>query len=165
MKKGEMRKMQMSKSEIVRPYKGAASKQNQIGILADLNACPREYIEKILKEAGVLGSSKKKAAKKEEVPRVTKAKVSRKTAEPDSSGKAETEAGGDEDRDVYVSREISRILCEGIDRLEDSIESLERELIKLSEDLAARKEEYTAYLDFLKRIKVKGADNEQSGNM
>ena len=86
--------MQMTKSEIVRSYREAASKRNQIGILADLNACPREDIEKILKEAGVLGSSKKKAAKKEEVPRVTKAKVSRKTAEPDSSGKAETEAGG-----------------------------------------------------------------------
>lgn len=163
MKKGEMRKMQMSKSEIVKSYREAASKSNQIGILADLNACPKEYIEKILKEAGVLGSSKKKAAKKEEVPRVTKAKVSRKKAEPEASG--ETEAGGDEDRDVYVSREISRLLCEGIDRLEDSIESLEKELIKLSEDLAARKEEYTAYLDFLKRIKVKGEDNEQSGNM
>lgn len=155
--------MQMTKSEIVRSYREAASKQNQIGILADLNACPREDIEKILKEAGVLGSSKKKAAKKEEVPRVTKAKVSRKTAEPEVSG--ETEAWGDEDRDIYVSREISRLLCEGLDRLEDSIESLEKELIKLSEDLAARKEEYTAYLDFLKRIKVKGADNEQSGNM
>lgn len=148
--------MQMSKSEIVRSYREAALKQNQIGILADLNACPREYIEKILKEAGVLGSSKKKAAKKEEVPRVTKAKASRKKAEPEVSG--ETEAGGDEDRDVYVSREISRLLCEGLDRLEDSIESLEKELIKLSEDLAARKEEYTAYLDFLKRIKVKGGD-------
>ncbi|MBR2654709.1 MAG: hypothetical protein IKD59_09195 [Lachnospiraceae bacterium] len=150
--------MQMTKSEIVRSYREAASKRNQIGILADLNACPREDIEKILKEAGVLGSSKKKAAKKEEVPRVTKAKVSRKTAEPDSSGKAETEAGGDEDRDIYVSREISRLLCERIDRLADIIESLEKEFIKLSEDLAARKGEYTAYLDFLKRIKVKGGD-------
>lgn len=44
--------MQMTNDEIVRRYKQAAKKREQIKILAELNACPKENIRKILREAG-----------------------------------------------------------------------------------------------------------------
>lgn len=45
--------MQMTNEEIIRSYKGAAHKGKQIGILADLNACPKEVIIEILIEGGI----------------------------------------------------------------------------------------------------------------
>lgn len=44
--------MQMTEGEIVRSYKEAKNKSQQVGILAELNCCPKEKIIEILKEAG-----------------------------------------------------------------------------------------------------------------
>lgn len=40
--------MQMSENEIRRDYAGAKNKSMQIGILADLNCCPKDRIREIL---------------------------------------------------------------------------------------------------------------------
>lgn len=45
--------MQMTNEEIVRSYNEAKHKGQQIGILADLNVCPKEVIIDILVEGGV----------------------------------------------------------------------------------------------------------------
>lgn len=45
--------MQMKPEEIRRSYETAAKKEAQIGILAELNACPKENIRKILMEQGI----------------------------------------------------------------------------------------------------------------
>ena len=42
----------MSESEIVASYRQAAKPAAQITVLADLNACSKERIEEILREAG-----------------------------------------------------------------------------------------------------------------
>lgn len=44
--------MVMTKDEILRDYRAAKSKQNQIGVLADLNCCKSREIVNILLEAG-----------------------------------------------------------------------------------------------------------------
>ena len=44
--------MTMTKDEIIRDYRAAKSKQNQIGVLADLNCCKARDIVNILLEAG-----------------------------------------------------------------------------------------------------------------
>ena len=44
--------MVMTKDEILRDYRAAKSKQNQIGVLADLNCCKARDIVNILLEAG-----------------------------------------------------------------------------------------------------------------
>ena len=44
--------MLMTKDEILRDYRAAKSKQNQIGVLADLNCCKARDIVNILLEAG-----------------------------------------------------------------------------------------------------------------
>lgn len=46
-------KMQMTNEEIVRSYNEAKHKGHQIGVLADLNVCPKEVIINILIEGGV----------------------------------------------------------------------------------------------------------------
>ena len=67
--------MQMSDKDIIRAYKEAKDRRKQIGILADLNACPREYIVNILSEAGVYNKPGKKPAKKEDIPKVKRTVV------------------------------------------------------------------------------------------
>ena len=44
--------MQMTKDEILRDHRAAKSKQNQIGVLADLNCCKARDIVNVLLEAG-----------------------------------------------------------------------------------------------------------------
>lgn len=61
--------MQMTNSEIVRRYKAADNWRKMIRILAELNACPKEEIRKILREAGLdvpATGNRYTAAKKEE---------------------------------------------------------------------------------------------------
>lgn len=45
--------MQMSDSEIVRSYKEAKDKRSQVGVLAELNACSKDYIREILQRNGI----------------------------------------------------------------------------------------------------------------
>lgn len=45
--------MTMSENEIVRDYRTAKKKREQIGILADLNGCSREQIREILLRNGI----------------------------------------------------------------------------------------------------------------
>ena len=45
--------MQMSDSEIVRSYREAKDKRSQVGVLAELNACSKDYIREILKRSGI----------------------------------------------------------------------------------------------------------------
>ena len=44
--------MTMTKDEIVRDYKAAKTPAKQITVLADLNACSKQEIVEILREAG-----------------------------------------------------------------------------------------------------------------
>lgn len=46
-------KMQMTNEEIVKSYNEANHKGQQIGVLADINVCPKEVIIDILVEGGV----------------------------------------------------------------------------------------------------------------
>lgn len=45
------------KREICKNYRIAKNPKEQIGILADLNACSKSSIEAVLEEAGLIGSS------------------------------------------------------------------------------------------------------------
>lgn len=53
--------MQMTEDEIVRSYKNAKNRNTQVTVLAQLNACPKEQIEQILEQKGVI-------KKKQDVP-------------------------------------------------------------------------------------------------
>lgn len=45
--------MQMSDSEICRSYREAKDKRSQVGVLAELNACSKDYIREILQRNGI----------------------------------------------------------------------------------------------------------------
>lgn len=138
--------MQMTESEITRSYRQADDKKAQIRILAELNACQREDIINILTAAGEIKALRKKAAPKEKIPKIRKTTVRRTRKSGGGVSEADT---------VYVSKEVSRILCEGVDSLEESLHRLEAEEKKIHLDIAKRKEEYRAYVEFIKRVKVK----------
>ena len=72
--------MQMTVAEIVRRYKNADKKREQIQILADLNACEVDVIKKILNDNGVPTQG---GGKKKQVAEVPKEKKEIKPPIPD----------------------------------------------------------------------------------
>lgn len=147
--------MQMTKGEISRSYKEARQKAKQIGVLAELNACPKEDIIEILKEAGVYKTSKKTPAKKEEIPKPKKVKVAKKPLNTkETEGSEEEEMIEDFKGTLRVPKELANLITEELDTIEESIKGLEAEKMKIEEALAKRKTEYTLYLNFVKTVKV-----------
>lgn len=60
--------------------------------------------------------------------------------------------------DIYVSKEVSKLLCENIDNIDESIHRMEKEMDELWKSIQARKRDYELYISFMKRVKVKGGD-------
>ena len=67
--------------------------------------------------------------------------------------------------EIFVSKNVGRLLTENLDNIEDSIRGMEQELYKMQEAIRIRKQEYEEYIVFLKTVKTKGEENEQSGDM
>lgn len=60
--------------------------------------------------------------------------------------------------DIYVSKEVSKLLCENIDNIDESIHRMEKEMDELWKNIQARKRDYELYISFMKRVKVKGGE-------
>lgn len=60
--------------------------------------------------------------------------------------------------DIYVSKAVSKLLCENIDNIDESIHKMEKEMDELWKNIQARKRDYELYISFMKRVKVKGGD-------
>mgnify|MGYP003571262168 CR=1 FL=1 len=60
--------------------------------------------------------------------------------------------------DIYVSKAVSKLLCETIDNIDESIRRMEKEMDELWKNIQARKRDYELYISFMKRVKVKGGD-------
>lgn len=164
--------MQMTEKEIIRSYKQALNKRKQIGVLADLNACPREDIVNILSAAGVYNKPGKKPAKKEDIPKVKRTVVKAVKSGGVSAMPEDAKKEMDEnirrqleeiktsvsEEDVRVSKEVAELLNENIDNIENSIKRMRKELFELEMSIAKREEDYDRYMAFMKRVKVKGGE-------
>lgn len=76
--------MQMTNEEIVRNYKEAKHKDNQIKILAQLNCCDPQKIKDILKDAGVIRKYVRRDPEpKEESVEAVPVKAAKKAALPE----------------------------------------------------------------------------------
>ena len=60
--------------------------------------------------------------------------------------------------DIYVSKAVSKLLCETIDNIDESIRRMEKEMDELWKNIQSRKRDYELYISFMKRVKVKGGD-------
>ena len=60
--------------------------------------------------------------------------------------------------DIYVSKTVSKLLCENIDNIDKSIHRMEKEMDELWKSIQARKRDYELYISFMKRVKVKGGE-------
>lgn len=164
--------MQMTEKEIIRSYKQALNKRKQIGVLADLNACPREDIVNILSAAGVYNKPGKKPAKKEDIPKVKRTVVKAVKSGGVSAMPEDAKKEMDEnirrqleeiktsvsEEDVRVSKEVAELLNENIDNIENSIKRMRKELFELETSIAKREEDYDRYMAFMRRVKVKGGE-------
>ena len=111
--------MQMTNDEIVRRYEKAENRRKMIRILAELNACPKEDIRKILREAGcdVPGTGNRYTAAKK-AAEVTEADGSeRKQVRLTESGKRllkneESEKVGTHQQDVGEKSETRELKTE-----------------------------------------------------
>ena len=71
--------MQMSEKEIVRSYTNAKDKRSQVGVLAELNACPNDTIREILERNGISAPKPgRKSQKTTEKPKKPKAQLTEK---------------------------------------------------------------------------------------
>lgn len=71
--------MQMSEQEIVRSYTNAKDKRSQVGVLAELNACPNDTIREILERNGISAPKPgRKSQKTTEKPKKPKAQLTEK---------------------------------------------------------------------------------------
>ena len=141
----EVNEMEMTYPEIVRNYKQAKNKEEQIEILADINCCTQAEIRKILINAGL----EVKTAKR------TKAAGNRKTTKIAHKKPLPHEEPIIEEDDCV--EEIEEIIEEIPENLEfthvpDYIrEILEAELDKLDETIKRATERYKEIVEFLNR--------------
>lgn len=70
--------MQMSEKEIVRSYTNAKDKRSQVGVLAELNACPNDTIREILERNGISAPKPGRKSQKKEEPKKPKAQLTAK---------------------------------------------------------------------------------------
>ena len=70
--------MQMSEKEIVRSYTNAKDKRSQVGVLAELNACPNDTIREILERNGISAPKPGRKSQKKEEPKKPKAQLTEK---------------------------------------------------------------------------------------
>lgn len=70
--------MQMSEKEIVRSYTNAKDKRSQVGVLAELNACPKDTIREILERNGISAPKPGRKSQKKEEPKKPKAQLTAK---------------------------------------------------------------------------------------
>lgn len=70
--------MQMSEKEIVRSYTNAKDKRSQVGVLAELNACPNDTIREILERNGISAPKPGRKSQKKEEPKKLKAQLTEK---------------------------------------------------------------------------------------
>lgn len=120
--------MQMREAEIVRDYRQAKNKGHQVGILAELNLCPKEEIINILKANGVSQAELPRQRKRKE-PTATE----QGTKEPEIENTAESEpvaAGREELPEI-----VKEVICKQMEREQDGIDYHSARLKELSEFL------------------------------
>ena len=98
--------MQMSDQEIIRSYDKAAKKREQVRILAELNACPKETIREILRAAGrevpATGNRFTAAKKKAAANPKPKAKLTERAKK--AAGLIKNEESKPEERELKTER-------------------------------------------------------------
>ena len=114
--------MMMSTEEILYSYHNAACRTKQIGILADLNACSRDEIARILEENGEeipkrKYSKRKKPAQQDEVQQVEQKEEP--AAEPEKAVEHIMAAGA-------VPDFIAQILLEKLDEIDGKLAEAEK---------------------------------------
>lgn len=115
--------MQMTNEEIVRNYNEAKNKTAQIGILADLNCCPKSEIRNILREAGIKLSGN---------PNFGKATIKKKPkAKDELKAAAEEIEKQEEEKTKRIPDVVRHQLLEDIKKLDEEI----GELLKKKKEL------------------------------
>ena len=127
--------MNMTENEIIRQYRGAKDKREQIKILADMNLCEVEEIEKILKDNGQRLPARPPKKKPQNEPSEETEDIQAPAMEPQEKPYAAgTKAGGfhvpDKVKELVDAKMVR--LQEAIDIYREKIKEYETELEELS---------------------------------
>ena len=127
--------MNMTENEIIRQYKEAKDRREQIKILADMNLCGREEIEKILKDNGQRLPGQNPKKKPQNKPLEETEDIPAPAIEPQEKPYAAgTKAGGfhvpDKVKELVDAKMVR--LQEAIDIYREKIKEYETELEELS---------------------------------
>ena len=123
--------MEMTTSEIITSYRDSLHKSQQIGILAELNACSREAIEDILRESGDL-------PRKEENTKVIPRRGRPKKEEKAAVQKKEIPAA------------VQRLVGKALDELEEAMMNIQRQREALEERYSELESEYKEIVEYMK---------------
>ena len=108
--------MQLSDSEIVRSYKEAKDKRSQVGVLAELNACSKDYIREILQRNGI--NAPKPGRKSTTEPEPVKAEEPKKAVLTEMAKKAVKKEPADPEDDT--PDELLLLATERLKHLQES---------------------------------------------
>ena len=142
--------MQMSDSEIVRSYKEAKDKRSQVGVLAELNACSKDYIREILQRNGI--NAPKPGRKSATEPEPVKAEEPKKAVLTEMAKKAvkrEPEIVKDEPTEE-VPHELLLLAAERLKDLQESREEREHDIQIMQsfvDDYLRREEKLQAWIE------------------
>lgn len=162
--------MQMTENEIVRNYRAAKNKTEQINILKDLNCCSKEEIIDILKRNGEkMGRYEPKS--KEWIEKVRQAKTNKKTEEleieapeveveikieePEPSLTAPAEQASKEPLPEFVLNAVHESILKKLGEIEFYKDEIER----MSARLEQLEQEVFAMTDFMTK---EGVNEEES---
>lgn len=137
--------MQMSDSEIVRSYKEAKDKRSQVGVLAELNACSKDYIREILQRNGI--NAPKPGRKSTTEPEPIKAEEPKKAVKKEP---ADPEIVKDEQTEDYTPDELLLLATERLNNLRESRAEREHDIQimqSIVDDYKRREEKLQAWIE------------------
>ena len=138
--------MQMSDSEIVRSYKEAKDKRSQVGVLAELNACSKDYIREILQRNGI--NAPKPGRKSATEPEPVKAEEPKKAVLTEMAKKAVKKEPADPEDDT--PDELLLLATERLKNLRENREEREHDIQimqSIVDDYKRREEKLQAWIE------------------
>lgn len=156
--------MEMTADDIVRSYNGASQKNQQLMVLAELNACSRWDIAQVLMESGIEFTESKQARLKRMVDRdmaqIIRAMAPAKQNRRNNARSEKKEAVSNVETEKTVEHgkkslpdSVKGALMMRIEALDDEILAIKQNIKELEEYMAQKENEYAEICEYMGVLK------------